>query len=100
MTPDMLSSWLSSIFLGVDAAGQANGGGPILLVLRADVPIEAVRVRAVEKSLQDSWHLCGIILVISIIVDMFCQDLLSEKDLEATAESGIAVDLNLRLNFV
>ena len=81
----MLSSWLSSIFLGVDAAGQANGGGPILLVLRADVPIEAVRVRAVEKSLQDSWHLCGIILLISIIVDMFCQDLLSEKDLEATA---------------
>lgn len=45
--------------------GQANGGGPILLVLCADVPIEAVRVRVVEKSLQDSWHLLN-------IVDMFC----------------------------
>ena len=36
-------------------AGQANGGGPFLLVLRADESAQALRGRVVEESLQDSF---------------------------------------------
>ena len=35
-------------------AGQTNGGGPFLLVLRANESAQALRGRVVEESLQDS----------------------------------------------